>query len=797
MEASRTTTTSSRSNSYDLTSKLKVLARVLDAERERGFPDRAVMGGLGKFVAGLISSDAGGTLSPEIKALEAYEGMDASTRAAAVAEAMQSLGERTEQPQRKAPRRKKKRVTGVGLESPVTDLFRVGPQYEKLLKKLGIDTYRDMLFHFPRRYLDRSTFTPISDVEPGDAVNVIADVIEIVSRKSPQRRFTLTEALLSDESGDIKAIWFNQPYVAKSLRNKKGVAFFGRATWGDLGPELRAPEYELDLGRSLHSGRQVPVYRSTGKLSQKLLRLWASQAVEACAALVDEFLPERILESAGLIGIEEALRSIHFPETPEDAVRAVKRLAFDELFLLQLGVLERRRDWREGSPGKAVTVERDDVRSFVRSLGFALTGDQKQAVAEILDDIERPIAMNRLLQGDVGSGKTVVAASALLAAALAGAQSAFMAPTQILAEQHFKTLTDLMSSYGLEAALITGALTKARRRKAWERVENGEVQIVVGTHALIADEARFRDLNLVIVDEQHRFGVHQRARLRGKGFNPHMLVMTATPIPRTLALTLYGDLDITRISEMPPGRTPVKTALISPETRTKAYRFVREQLAAGWQAFAVYPVIDESETLQVRAAEREFERLREEVFPEFGDGIALLHGRMSNKRKTETMIRLRNGEIKLLVSTALVEVGVDVPNATVMIIEGAERFGLAQLHQFRGRVGRSDQQSYCLLFSDSTDAAENERLQAMTRSGDGFALAEKDLEIRGPGEILGSRQSGLPVLKVASLSDVDTLELARREAVALFKRDGYLKDPENAGVAERLANFWDSLAELS
>ena len=797
MEASRTTTTSSRSNSDNLTSKLKVLARVLDAERERDFPDRAVMGGLGKFVAGLISSDAGGTLSPEVKALEAYEGMDAATRAAAVAEAMQSLGGCTEQPQRAAPRRKKKRSSGVGLESPVTDLFRVGPQYEKLLDKLGIGTYRDMLFHFPRRYLDRSTFTPIADVEPGDAVNVIADVIEVVSRKSPQRRFTLTEALLSDESGDIKAIWFNQPYVAKNLRNKKGVAFFGRAAWGDLGPELRAPEYELDLGRSLHSGRQVPVYRSTGKLSQKLLRLWASQAVEACAGLVDEFLPERILESAGLIGIEEALRSIHFPETPEDAVRAVKRLAFDELFLLQLGVLERRRDWREGSPGKAVTIERDDVRSFVRSLGFALTGDQKQAVADILDDIERPIAMNRLLQGDVGSGKTVVAASALLAAALAGAQSAFMAPTQILAEQHFQTLTDLMSSYGFEAALITGALTKARRRKAWERVENGEVQIVVGTHALIADEARFRDLNLVIVDEQHRFGVHQRARLRGKGFNPHMLVMTATPIPRTLALTLYGDLDITRISEMPPGRTPVKTALISPEMRAKAYRFVREQLAAGWQAFAVYPVIDESETLQVRAAEREFERLREEVFPEFGDGIALLHGRMSNKKKTETMIRLRNGEIKLLVSTALVEVGVDVPNATVMIIEGAERFGLAQLHQFRGRVGRSDQQSYCLLFSDSTDAAENERLQAMTRSGDGFALAEKDLEIRGPGEILGSRQSGLPVLKVASLSDVDTLELARREAVALFKRDGHLKDPENADVAERLSDFWDSLAELS
>ncbi len=794
MEARRTTTTSSPSNSDDPKPKLELLARILDAEREKGFADRAVAGGLGKFVAGLISGDVAGTLSPEVRALANYGSMTASARAAAVSRVMASLDTSAGPTD---PQRRGKRSSGAGLNSPVTSLFRVGPQYEKLLGKLEIRTYRDMLFHFPRRYLDRSTFTPIAEVQSGIAVNLIADVLEVASRKSPQRRFMLAEALLGDDSGSIRAIWFNQPYVAKNLRNKKGVAFFGRATWGDFGPELRAPEYELDLGRSLHSGRQVPVYPSTGKLSQKLLRLWASQVVDSCVALVREFLSPRILESAALVPLDEALRWIHFPDTPEDAARAVRRLAFDELFLLQLGVLERRRDWREGSPGKAIAVEREEVRDFARSLGFTLTSDQKRAVADILDDIERPIAMNRLLQGDVGSGKTVVAACAVLAAALAGAQTAFMAPTQILAEQHFQTMTDLMEPHGFEVALITGAVTKAQRRKMWARVEDGEVKVVVGTHALITDEAKFRDLNLVVVDEQHRFGVHQRGRLRSKGFNPHMLVMTATPIPRTLALTLYGDLDITRISEMPPGRVPVKTALISPDKREKAYRFVRDQLVAGRQAFAVYPVIEESETLQVRAAEREFERLRTDVFPDLADGVGLLHGRMSNKKKTETMTRFREGGIKLLVSTAVVEVGVDVPNAAVMIIEGAERFGLAQLHQFRGRVGRSDQQSYCLLLSDSTDAPENERLQAMTRSGDGFALAEKDLEIRGPGEILGSRQSGLPVLKVASLSDVETLELARREAVALFKRDGYLKDPENEGVAERLSDFWDSLAELS
>ena len=792
--ARRTTTTSFPSNSDDLTSKLEVLARILETERDKGFADRAVAGGLGKFVAGLISGDAAGSLPPDVRALAGYPNMNASARAAAVNGAMAILGGAA------APtdlRKRGKRSSRDSLDSSVSNLFRVGPRYEKLLDNLGIQTYRDMLIHFPRRYLDRSTFTPIAEVQSGIAVNVIADVLEVSSRKSPQRRFMLTEALLGDDSGSIRAIWFNQPYVAKSLGNKKGVAFFGRAAWGAYGPELRAPEYELDMGRSLHSGRQVPVYPSTGKLSQKLLRLWASQVVDSCAALVGEFLPRRILESAGIIAIEEALRWIHFPASPEDAARAVRRLAFDELFLLQLGVLERRRDWREGSPGKAISVQREAVREFARSLEFELTADQKRAVADILDDIECPVAMNRLLQGDVGSGKTVVAACAVLAAALAGAQTAFMVPTQILAEQHFQTLTDLLAPYGFDLALITGAISKAQRRKRWKSVENGDVKVVVGTQTLITDEAEFRDLNLVIVDEQHRFGVHQRGRLRSKGFNPHMLVMTATPIPRTLALTLYGDLDITRISEMPPGRVPVKTALIAPDKREKAYKFVRDQIAAGRQAFAVYPVIEESETLQVRAAEREFERLRNDVFPDLEDGIGLLHGRMSNKKKTETMNRFREGGIKLLVSTAVVEVGVDVPNAAVMIIEGAERFGLAQLHQFRGRVGRSDQQSYCMLLSDSTDAAENARLQAMTRSVDGFALAEKDLEIRGPGEILGSRQSGLPVLKVASLSDVETLELARKEAVALFKRDGYLKDPENAGVAERLADFWDSLAELS
>ena len=773
-----------------------MLLRILDSERERGFTDRVVAGGLAGFVDNLVAEDADGVLSPDVKALSEYDRMEVSDRADAVRRVLSKLaasGDAVDS----LPGAKSSKSSGSGLDTPVTSLFRVGPQYQKMLEKLGIQTYRDVLFHFPRKYLDRSTFTPVAEAKSGLSVNVIADVLEVAGRKSPRGRFVLTEALLGDDSGSIRAIWFNQPYVAKNIRNKKGVAFFGRVSWGDHGPELRAPEYELDLGRSLHSGRQVPIYPSTGKLSQKLLRLWASQVVDVSSGLVPEHLPKRILESADLIPIADALRSIHFPDAPDDAAGAVRRLAFDEVFLLQLGVLLRRREWREGSPGKAIAVRREEVREFVRSLEFRLTGDQKRAVADVLDDIEADVAMSRLLQGDVGSGKTIVAACASLAAARDGSQVAFMAPTQILAEQHHRTLDDLLSPWGLNVELITGAVSKAQRRKLWKRAAEGEIDVLVGTQALITDEAAFGNLNLVVVDEQHRFGVHQRARLRGMAFNPHMLVMTATPIPRTLALTLYGDLDVTRIGELPPGRVPVKTALIAPEKRDRAYAFVREKIAEGRQVFVVFPIIEESESLQVRAAEAEYERLKIDVFPSFAGEIGLLHGRMSNKKKTETMMRFRAGELKVLVTTAVVEVGVDVPNAAVMLVEGAERFGLAQLHQLRGRVGRSADQGYCLLLSDSTDAAENERLLALTRTTDGFALAEKDLELRGPGEILGSRQSGLPALKVASLSDVPTLELARREAVALFKRDGNLSEPENEGIAERLASFWDNLAELS
>jgi ATP-dependent DNA helicase RecG len=811
VEGRRTTTTSSRSNKVGGSNRFDALGRILELEGRGGHNDRVVAGGLARFVAHLQQALQPERLAPDLARLLNYEKLNPDDRAAAIAAALESLGAAPapvpKAKSRKSARTKANRTStqtktrGAGpksrLDTSVTKLFRVGPQYEKLLVKLNIATYEDFLYHFPRKYLDRSNFTAVSDIRAGQAINVIADVIELSSRRTRGRVSTITRGLLSDGSNSIPAVWFNQPYLEKTLQGRRNVAFFGRAQWGQNGPELRAPDFELDLNRSLHAGAQVPVYPATGKLSQKLLRLWAGEVVESCAGLIIEFLPEDIRASAGLIGIGTALRDIHFPDSPAAAAAAVKRLAFDELFLLQLGVLERRREWREGSPGRAIKAEREDIREFVRSLPFKLTGDQGTAVGEILDDIERPVAMNRLLQGDVGSGKTVVAACAILACVRAGYQAAVMAPTQLLAEQHFTTLTEVFTGQDVSVELITGALTKAKRRKAWKRVAAGEVDVVIGTQALITEESEFAALSFIVVDEQHRFGVHQRARLRGMGYNPHVLVMTATPIPRTLALTLYGDLDITRIAEMPPGRRPVKTALIAPEQRAKAFSFIREQVAEGRQVFIVFPLIEESETLQVRSAEAEFARLRVEVFPEFADRIGLLHGRLKNKAKTAVMDAYREHELDVLVTTAVVEVGVDVPNATIMMIEGAERFGLAQLHQFRGRVGRSDMQSYCLLLSDSEEAAENERLLAMTRTTDGFALAERDLELRGPGEVLGSRQSGLPELRVASLSDVATLELSRREAIALFKRDPDLLHADNRLIRERLDSFWDRRAELS
>lgn len=531
------------------------------------------------------------------------------------------------------------------------------------------------------------------------------------------------------------------------------------------------------------------------------------EAVDQWAWQLDDFLPQGLIKRLDFLELPRAIIQAHYPDDTTLKDRARTRLAFDELFLLQLGVLGKKRAWQEEQPGNPIKTDSPLLEAFLRSLPFKLTAAQQKSLNEILADLEKSRPMSRLLQGEVGSGKTVVATAALLMAAASGYQGAFMAPTEILAEQHFTTLNQLLSrtgqlkeeegylrrysgllSHPLTIALLVGDIAQSTKDELQQRILKGDIDIIIGTHALIQKGVEFHRLGMAVIDEQHRFGVTQRSALRQKGFNPHALVMTATPIPRTLALTLYGDLDLSVIDELPPGRQVVKTKWLKPEQRNSAYAFIRRQVAAGQQAFIICPLVEESEAIQARAATAEYERLSEEVFPEFK--LGLLHGRMSADDKDGVMRRFRSGELNILVATPVVEVGIDVPNATVMLVESADRFGLSQLHQFRGRVGRGEEQSYCMLLAQDPSEIGQERLDIIERTQDGFQLAEEDLKLRGPGEFFGTRQSGLPDLRMAKLSDVPLLELARSEALKLFEIDPGLEKTEHSLLAKELAKIW-------
>ena len=524
-------------------------------------------------------------------------------------------------------------------------------------------------------------------------------------------------------------------------------------------------------------------------------------AVTDWALRVPEPLPEPIRQRRKLYTLPQAIQQTHFPDSHEALHRGRKRLIFDELFLLQLGMQGKRRQW-QSHPGIPLTASMEDLRPFYESLSFQLTKAQQRVIKEITSDMLRNVPMNRLLQGDVGSGKTIVAAAAMLTAVKAGTQTALMAPTEILAEQHFQGLSGQLQPLGVEVDLLTGSIPAAEKATIYERLASGETRVVIGTHALIQEAVTFQKLGLAVIDEQHRFGVEQRGALRGKGVetsqgqpNPHLLVMSATPIPRTLALSLYGDLDLSILDEMPPGRQEIKTTWLNSAQRERAYSFVRRQVEEGRQAYIIYPLVEESDKIDAKAAVEEYERLQTQVFPDLK--LGLIHGRLKASEKEEAMRAFHAGETNILVSTSVIEVGVDVPNSTMIVIEGANRFGLAQLHQFRGRVGRGEYQSYCLLIADTESADAEDRLSALTQTNDGFVLAEKDLEIRGPGEFFGRRQSGLPELKLASLLDMNTLEIAREEAIALFDHDPNLELPEHEFLKERVAQFWHDAADMS
>ena len=812
------------------------LRTILELEAKRGYPNSTVIGGLDKFLdlwaIQIIESISDIRVKEHFSAVfppcPNYAAMEPAQRQKWISEILDLLDGRvaqtpdeTRQGKAQSPLKsektrlkKKPPLNPAVLESPATVVKGINETLVKRFDKLGVKTVRDLLYFFPHRHLDYSQRAYINNLQAGQENTIIATIWDAREVLLGSRRST--EATVGDETGNVRVVWFNQPYMAKTLKTGSRIVISGRVTIFGGMPVFESPEWEPYEDKDLvHTGRLVPVYPLTQGLSQRQVRRIMKQAIDQWAWQIEDYLPPAIRNRLKLMDLPESIHQAHYPENEARKQEARKRLAFDELFLLQLGVLRKKHHWQESQPGMPVNTGRPELELFLNSLPYKLTAGQEQALKDILSDLQKAKPMSRLLQGEVGSGKTVVATASLLLAVADGYQGALMAPTEILAEQHFNTIRRVLSqlsqeegegniySYSgflekkLTVALLKGDLSQAKKRRVQEQIATGDIDIAIGTHALIQKDVEYRKLGLVVVDEQHRFGVEQRSALRQKGTNPHVLVMTATPIPRTLALTLYGDLDLSVINELPPGRQTIKTKWLRPDQRGSAYNFIRREVKNGRQAFIICPLVEESESIQARAAVAEYEQLSHEVFPDLR--LGLLHGRMSTEEKDAVMQKFNLGELDILVSTPVVEVGIDVPNATVMLIESADRFGLSQLHQFRGRVGRGKEQSYCMLLAEKPSDISKERLDLIERIHNGFILAEEDLKLRGPGEFFGTRQSGLPDLKMARLSDISLLELARNEANRIFQADNELTAPENRLLAAELNKVWkhDSSTEWS
>ena len=650
---------------------------------------------------------------------------------------------------------------------PVTAITGINTAYGARLERLGVKTVRDLLLYFPRRHQDFGSVTPIAWIRPGMRTTVRGRVYEVKRQFTPRRHMQIAKATISDDSGQLNLVWFNQPYIANYLQTGDQIYVAGEVDLNG-GLVMKNPEYEKVSNDPSHAARIVPIYPETKGLTSRWLRpkirllLWLADQLE-------EVLPAELLKRRGFMPRPEAIRQIHFPDSMDILDQARERFGFEEMFLNQVAVQQAKRA-RQAHAAHSIPFEQATARAFVAALPFKLTNAQRTAAWQILKDIARPEPMNRLLEGDVGSGKTVVAAMAIHHVSHAGFQSMLLAPTEILARQHAEVVESLLRPFGIVVGMLLGSTPTAARRALLTSLAEGSVDLLVGTHALIEEDVRFKQLALAVVDEQHRFGVGQRLSVRQGERWPHFLSMTATPIPRTLGLTLFGDLDISVLTEMPPGRLPVTTRLVPPDERPAAYDFIRQQVVGGRQVFVICPLIQESDKLGVRSATQEAEKLQREVFPELASRIALLHGRMKTAEKEEVMAKFQRGEVAILVSTSVVEVGIDIPNATVMMIEGAERFGLAQLHQFRGRIGRGVHESTCLLFTDMEDPETIRRLNAVVTHQSGFDLAEIDLQLRGMGELHGFRQHGNE-FKMASLLDAALISDAQTEAVRLLDRD--------------------------
>ncbi len=825
------------------------MLRILDLEAKRGFTDAAVAGGLDLFIeanrADLASLDlpksyaalnvgkreewarvarasVGGDLVPQ--PVSPPSPPPAIPEARRSTPPMKSANKPATRARKKAA--PKKTPTGpVTLDSTIEHLpFIQKAQYSRF-KRLGVEDLRGLLRMYPNRHLDYSNIGNVTDLVYGEEMSVIVTVLSASTANIGRGRGGAARVTARDETGFVNIRWFGQPYLAQQLRPGTRIVVSGKVESYRETAQFTNPEYEVIQGDNLtHAGNLLPIYPSTDGMYQRTLRNAARNALGAGVSLLDEHLPEEIQQRNVLPGLREAVTAMHHPDTMEDWHEARRRLAFDELFLNQLGVQRRKREWRERADGVSIQPDHGVLRSFLDTLDFELTEDQDEALKTVLSDVASEVPMGRLLQGEVGSGKTIIAVAALLAAVSSGRQGALLAPTEVLAEQHYlslRTLFNARSIVGEQASmldseepesdaamqrhggdsiveaeiagldspirigLLIGSHTARVKREVQASIASGDITIVVGTHAVIQEAVQFQSLGLAVVDEQHRFGVEQRAVLGDQRPRPHLLGMSATPIPRTLALTVYGDLDLTTLRQLPGGRKPITTSWArTTEARSDAHQLVIDQVTAGRQAFVVCPLINESEEIRTRSAVEEFEYLSTGPFAVLN--VGLLHGRLPLAEKQQVMDRFRNRELDVLVATPVIEVGIDIPNATVMLIEGAERFGLSQLHQLRGRIGRGGHASRCILLSDQPSADARERMGIIERTSDGFDLAEEDLRLRGPGDYIGTRQSGFADMLIATLTDADLLARARAEAIDIIAEDPGLEDPGHEALGVEL-----------
>ena len=672
------------------------------------------------------------------------------------------------------------------LSDPITILKGIGPGKAKQFANLNIFTLRDLICHFPRGYEDRTKLVTIDKLEVDVPACFKAMVMNTPQTRHIRKGLDLTRVQIADHTARLTVTFFNNKYAAENLRYGQEYVFYGAVSGDFIGYNMTNPVFEPLDSKPVTTRRVLPVYPLTAGLTNAAMLKAVRQALSVCDPPA-EILPEAVRQEYGILGADRAYYAIHEPASVAEAEMAKKRLIFEEFFVFSAGLALMR---AARAVKKTEPYSNLDIKPFADALPFALTGAQKRAVADILEDLRSGAPMNRLVQGDVGSGKTMVAAAAAYCTAKNGAQAALMAPTEILAEQHFHSLSKLLEPLGMRMALLTGSMTPKQKKTVREALAAGQVDFAVGTHALLSDATVFQNLGLVVTDEQHRFGVSQRAKLSAKGKDPHLLVMSATPIPRTLALLMYGDLEVSIINELPPGREPVDSFLVNESYRPRINAFIRKQVAQGHQCFIVCPAVEESEDLGIKAATVWAETLQKTVFPELR--IALLHGQMKGAEKEMAMAAFARGEADVMVATTVIEVGVDVPNATLMVIEDADRFGLSQLHQLRGRVGRGKAKSFCILTSHNKNSETLQRLKAFCKTTDGFKIAEEDLRMRGPGDFFGSRQSGLPVFRVANLSmDLQTLKEAQAASSRWIDIEGTADTPESKALRDRIGDLFD------